>query len=67
MSNNIKIKRISSLRNDSLKNLSKRTYQLPFNQDIVIKGLGFVKIVNRGVVDIYLNQRVGTFLRDNLI
>ena len=67
MSNNIKIKRISSLRNDSLKNLSKRTYQLPFNQDIVIKGLGFVKIVNRGVVDMYLNQRVGTFLRDNLI
>ena len=67
MSNSIKVKRISSLRNDSLKNLSKRTYQLPFNQDIVIKGLGFVKIVNRGVVDMYLNQRVGTFLRDNLI
>ena len=47
--------------------MSKRTYQLPFNQDIVIKGLGFVKVVNRGVVDIYINQRVGTFLRDNLI
>lgn len=67
MSNNIKVKRIISSRHDDLKNMSKRTYQLPFNQDIVIKGLGFVKVVNRGVVDIYINQRVGTFLRDNLI
>ncbi len=67
MSNNIKVKRIISSRHDELKNMSKRTYQLPFNQDIVIKGLGFVKVVNRGVVDIYINQRVGTFLRDNLI
>jgi hypothetical protein len=67
MSNSISVKKISFLKNESLKNFSKRTYQLPFNQDIVIKGLGFVKIVNRGVVDIYLNQRVGTFLRDNLI
>ena len=67
ISNDIKTKRIISSRHDDLKNLAKRTYQLPFNQDIVIKGLGFIKVVNRGVVDIYLNQRVETFLRDNLI
>lgn len=67
ISNDIKTKRIISSRHDDLKNLVKRTYQLPFNQDIVIKGLGFIKVVNRGVVDIYLNQRVETFLRDNLI
>lgn len=67
ISNDIKTKRIISSRHDDLKNLAKRTYQLSFNQDIVIKGLGFIKVVNRGVVDIYLNQRVETFLRDNLI
>ena len=67
MSNDIKVKRITSSRHDDLKNKTKRTYQLPFNQDIVVKGLGFIKIVNRGVVDIYINQRVGTFMRDNLI
>lgn len=67
ISNDIKTKRIISSRHDDLKNLAKRTYQLPFNQDIVIKGLGFIKVVNRGVVDIYLNLRVETFLRDNLI
>lgn len=67
LSNDVKTKRIISARHDDLKTLAKRTYQLPFNQDIVIKGLGFIKVVNRGVVDIYLNQRVGTFLRDNLI
>lgn len=67
ISNDIKTKRIISSRHDDLKKKKKRTYQLPFNQDIVIKGLGFIKVVNRGVVDIYLNQRVETFLRDNLI
>ncbi|MBR4619077.1 MAG: ribosome biogenesis GTPase YqeH [Bacilli bacterium] len=67
LSNDIKTKRIISSRHDDLKNMFKRTYQLPFNQDIVIKGLGFIKVVNRGEVDIYLNQRVDTFIRDNLI
>lgn len=67
IANDAKTKRIISSRHEDLKNLAKRTYQLPFNQDIVVKGLGFIKCVNRGVVDIYLNQKVGTFLRDNLI
>ena len=67
ISNDVKVKKIVSGKHEDLKELSKRTYQLPFNQDIVIKGLGFIKTVNRGIVDIYLNQRVGTFLRENLI
>lgn len=67
ISNDIKVKRVISSKHDDLKNMAKRTYQLPFNQDVVVKGLGFIKIVNRGEIDIYINQRVGTFLRDNLI
>ncbi len=67
ISNDIKVKRINGYKHNDLKNLSKRTYQIPFNQDLVIRGLGFVKMVYRGEIDIYLNQRVDTFLRDNLI
>lgn len=67
ISNDIKVKRINGYKHNDLKNLSKRTYQIPFNQDLVIRGLGFVKMVYRGEIDIYINQRVDTFLRDNLI
>ena len=67
ISNDIKVKRINGTKHNDLKNLSKRTYQIPFNQDLVIRGLGFVKMVYRGEIDIYINQRVDTFLRDNLI
>ena len=67
ISNDIKVKRINGTKHNDLKNLSKRTYQIPFNQDLVVRGLGFVKMVYRGEIDIYINQRVDTFLRDNLI
>lgn len=67
ISNDIKVKRINGYKHNDLKNLSKRTYQIPFNQDLVVRGLGFIKMVYRGEIDIYLNQRVDTFLRDNLI
>lgn len=67
ISNDIKVKRINGNKHNDLKNLSKRTYQIPFNQDLVVRGLGFVKMVYRGEIDIYINQRVDTFLRDNLI
>ena len=65
--NDIKVKRINVYKHNDLKNLSKRTYQIPFNQDLVVRGLGFIKMVYRGEIDLYLNQRVDTFLRDNLI
>ena len=67
ISNDIKVKRINGYKHNDLKNLSKRTYQIPFNQDLVVRGLGFIKMVYRGEIDLYLNQRVDTFLRDNLI
>ena len=36
-------------------------------KDICINGLGFIKIVNKGTIDIYLDSKVSTYVRDNLI
>ena len=66
MSNDLKIRRISS-KHDDLKDLQKRTYELGYDEDICINGLGFIKIVNKGTVDIYLDSKVSTYKRSNLI
>lgn len=67
VSNDLKVKRVIQARHKNLYNLCKTTYDLQFNKDLVIKGLGFIKITGRGKIDIYLDQKIKTFLRDNLI
>lgn len=67
LSNHLKIKRITTARHNDLHNLYKTSYDLQFNKDLVIKGMGFIKITNRGKIDVYIDQKVKTFLRDNLI
>ena len=64
--NGIKVKRINS-KHDYLKELSYKEYELKFQEDLVIYGLGFIKIVINGKIGIYLNKDVKTFLRKNLI
>lgn len=66
VSNDLKVKRIST-RHDTLKDLQKRTYDMGYEQDLCINGLGFIKIVNKGVVDIYIDSKVSTYIRDALI
>ena len=64
--NGIKVKKINS-KHDYLKHLSYKEYELKFHEDIVIYGLGFIKIVLNGKVGIYLNKDIKTFLRKNMI
>ena len=52
---------------DTLKNLSKRTIEVGIHQDLVINGLGFIKIVEKALVDVYLENNVEVFTRDSLI
>ncbi len=66
ISNDLKVKRINPKRTD-LKSLQKTSYEIFYDTDLVIKGLGFVKIVNKGKIDIYLNQNVNSFTRKSLI
>ena len=64
--NGIKVKKINS-KHSYLKDLSYKEYELNFQNDLVIYGLGFIKITINGKIGIYLDKDVKTFLRKNII
>ena len=66
MSNDLVIRRISN-RKDDLKHLQKRTIEMKYEEDLCINGLGFIKIVNKGVIDLYIDHNVESFTRKSLI
>ncbi len=66
MSNDLKIKRLLNTKS-ILNDLSKNTYDVKYNEDLVIKGLGFIKMVSKCKIDVYINKDVETFLRKSLI
>ena len=66
MSNDLKIRKIASRRMD-LKEMGKTTHQMKFDEDLCINGLGFIKMVNQGTVDIYTYPNVTSYTRKNLI
>ncbi len=67
VSNDLKIKRILSSRNSSLKNLARHSFDVKYHEDLVIDGLGFVKITNKGKVDVYIDSNINIFLRSSII
>lgn len=68
VSNDLKVKRLLNLiNNDELKDKNKITYDVKYDEDLVINGLGFVKIVNKGIIDVYIDKDVETFMRRSLI
>lgn len=67
VSNDLKVKRVISSRHDDLMNLNKINYDVFFDQDLVISGLGFIKIVKKCKIDVYIEKNIKTFLRSNLI
>ena len=68
VSNDLNIKRLlNSLNHDTLKDLNKVTYQVGYDEDLAITGLGFIKIVNKGTIDVYVNKDVETYVRKSLI
>ncbi len=68
LSNDLKVKRLLNFtHNDELKDKNKITYQMKYDEDLVISGLGFVKIVNKGVIDLYIDKEVDSFTRKSLI
>ena len=68
VSNDLKVKRLLNIfNNEELKGKNKTTYQVKYDEDLVISGLGFIKIVNKGVIDVYMDKEVDSFLRKSLI
>lgn len=66
ISNDLKVKRINPKR-DNLKNLNRVDYEVKYDSDLVINGLGFIKIVNKGKINIYIDKTINTFMRKSLI
>ena len=67
-SNDLKIKRLLNSKNsDLLKDLGKVTHHIKYDEDLVINGLGFIKIVNKCTIDLYVDKNVDTFVRKKLI
>ncbi len=67
VSNDLKIKRYNASKCELLKDTSKSTYDVSFHQDLVVDGLGFIKIVAPAKVDVYIDMNVNVFIRDSLI
>lgn len=67
ISNDLKVKRFINPRHQELKDLNKTSYDIKYDNDLVIDGLGFVKIVNKGKIDVYIDKNIKTFTRNSLI
>ena len=68
VSNDLKVRRLLNLfNNEELKNKSKLTYYMKYDEDLAISGLGFIKVVDKGKIDVYIDKDVDTFTRKSLI
>lgn len=60
--NNVKISPIIKV-----KKFKKYSFDVNPGEDIVISGLGWIKIVNKAVVDIFVNEKVKVYKRESII
>lgn len=66
ISNNLNINRYYKDK-DVLKNLRKYSLEIMDNSDIVIQGLGFIKVTAKAHINIYIKDGIRVFVRKNLI
>lgn len=66
VSNNLKIERIYKS-NNKLEKLKKYVVELSNNQDLVIKGLGFVKFKNGCKIELFLPDGVSYLVRNSIV
>ena len=68
ISNDLKVKRLLNLINhDDLRDKNKITYEMKYDEDLVVSGLGFIKIKDKGTINIYIDKDINTFTRKSLI
>ena len=67
VSNDLKVKRYNMSKCNLLKDRPKTSYDIGYHQDLVIDGLGFIKIVSKAKVDVYVDINVNVFERDSVI
>jgi len=66
MSNRLKISKFFRDK-DILKDKMKIELDVGYNYDIVIKGLGFIKVVNKCKINLYIDKQVDIYLRRSMI
>lgn len=64
--NEIKIRRVR-FRGNYLKNLSRRVIDVKYGEDLVINGLGFIKIVAACKLEIFIDKDISVFTRKSMI
>lgn len=68
ISNDLKVKRLLNLvHHEDLMDKNKSTYDVKYDEDFVISGLGFIKIVSKGKIDVYIDKDIDTYFRRSLI
>ena len=67
VSNDLKVKRYNMNKCTLLKDHPKTTYDVGYHKDLVVDGLGFVKIVVACKVHVYVDINVNVFERDSVI
>jgi len=67
MSNDLKVQRFNLSRQEKLKNLYPNELDVLYHEDVVVNGLGFIKIVEKAKINVYINKDVEVFVRDSLI
>ncbi len=65
--NGLKVKKMNASKQKALLDLSKTTYEMKYREDLVINGLGWIKVVEKGTIDIYIDKNIETFTRKNFI
>lgn len=65
--NGLKVKKMNASRQTIMKDLSKTTYEMKYREDLVINGLGWVKVVEKCTIDLYIDVNIESFVRKNFI
>lgn len=67
MSNELKVRRFNMARQQKLKDLYPNKIDVMYREDIVVNGLGFIKVVEKANVIVYLDKNVEVYTRNSLI
>lgn len=67
MSNDLKVQRFNMTRQQGLKDLYASELDVLYHEDVVISGLGFIKIVEKSKVLVYADKNVDIYTRKSLI
>ena len=67
MSNDLKVQRYNLSRQDKLKDLYANELDVLYHEDVVVNGLGFIKIVEKAKVTVYIDKNVEVYTRRSLI